>query len=75
MTRRTARTACATCGWWHASDDAHAVGRFAAGGPVGYRAAYLGAPLRATRAEAERDACQHRARRNATTRTNPGGPA
>lgn len=57
-------TPCPTCGWWHASDDTQAVNRFAAGGSVGYRAAYLGAPLRATRAEAESDACQHRARRN-----------
>lgn len=75
MTRRTARTACATCGWWHASDDAHAINRFAVGGPTAYRAAFPGAPVRASRVEAELDACQHRARQNATTHANPGGPA
>lgn len=58
------RTPCPTCGWWHASDDAHAINRFKMGGPLGYRAHYLGAPLRSTRAEAESDACQHRAAHN-----------
>lgn len=75
MTRRPARIPCPTCGWWHASDDAHAINRFAVGGPTAYRAAYLGAPLRASRADAELDACRHRARQNATTYANPGGRA
>ena len=49
---------CSVCGRVHQSDDAYAVGRFGAG-PVQYRGRFERAPLRATRAEAVDDLCQH----------------
>lgn len=55
------KRACPERGHVHCSDDVTAIGRFAAGGPLGYRAADVpGAPLRPTRAEAESDKCAHR---------------
>ncbi|MGV3564180.1 MAG: hypothetical protein ACO1ON_12960 [Nocardioides sp.] len=48
------------CGWTHDASEVRAIGRFAPGGPLGYRAwSVPDAPLRTTRAEAERDYCQH----------------
>lgn len=49
---------CPSCGHVHSRADAAAVGRFRPSGPTGYRA--VGGPVRATRAEAETDACTAR---------------
>ena len=51
---------CPTCGTIHGSDAVVAVGRFEPGGPLGYRAAKIDGPLRATREEAHRDVCAAR---------------
>lgn len=50
---------CPDCRHVHAGTDMRAIGRFT-GRPCTYRAHYGGAPERATRDEAMRDACQHR---------------
>lgn len=52
-------TPCPACAHIHGSDYARAVGRFRPEGPTGYRAR-SGGLLRATRAEAEADACRQR---------------
>ena len=49
---------CRDCGT--AIADTRAVGQFAPGGPIGYTARYLGAPLRASREEAAKDMCKWR---------------
>ena len=55
---------CPQCGWVHESDLARAVGAFQPDGPSGYWCTIIpNPPLRATRAEAERDGCRHRAER------------
>lgn len=55
---------CPRCGHIHRSDDAVAVGRFLEHGPIGYRARHTAhAPLRATRGQAEDDACLARIKR------------
>ena len=46
---------CARCGW--TGHQTVAEGKFTPGGPRGYRGAFDGAPIRATREEAERDVC------------------
>jgi hypothetical protein len=48
---------CPTCTHVHDPSWVRAQGRFHATGTVGYRAATPDAPLRATHAEAEADAC------------------
>lgn len=66
------KPACTKCNTVHPSNLARAIGRFNPNGPLGYRAAMGGpaAPLRATRAEAEQDACQQQApKRKAVTIT------
>lgn len=50
---------CPACTHIHDSDAARAIGRFRPEGPLGYRAR-SGGLLRATRAEAEADACRQR---------------
>ena len=51
---------CPACG--HAVHETAAVGRFQPGGPSGYRDPLdPGAPIRATRAEAEADVCRRQA--------------
>ena len=50
-------TPCNLCTYQHTPDLVRAVNRFHLGGPTGYRAVTLDAPLRATRAEAMADAC------------------
>ena len=50
---------CPDCGHVHTTADTWAVGRFAPG-PIGYTARYPGAPLRASREEAEKDMCDWR---------------
>ena len=48
---------CLVCGYIHRPETStHAVGRFTWAVPL-YRADFDGAPLRATRAEADADAC------------------
>lgn len=54
---RTTTKTCTSCGTVHPSDLARALGRFGGPAPAGYRAIYDGAPVRATREEAEQDAC------------------
>lgn len=51
---------CKHCNHIHAGDDARAIGRFAPGGPIGYKAKYEGSPLRTTRKQAKQDMCQWR---------------
>ena len=53
-------TACPLCGAIHTSTDTVAMHRFDPNQPTTYRAHYPFAPERATRAEAERDACRFR---------------
>lgn len=55
---------CKHCNHIHAGDDARAIGRFAPGGPLGYKANYEGSPLRTTRKQARQDMCQWRQRLN-----------
>lgn len=55
---------CPRCGHVHVTTWVRAQGRFHRNGPVGYRAAIPAAPLRATRAEAEQDVCDHLAGEN-----------
>ena len=61
---------CPDCGATHTSTDTCAVGRFLPTGPE-FRARYDGAPLRATRAEAERDMCRWRQDRRPLDRQEP----
>ncbi len=53
-------TACPLCGATHVSTDTVAMHRFDPNQPTTYRALDPFAPERATRAEAERDACRFR---------------
>ena len=53
-------TACPLCGATHTSTDTVAMHRFDPNRPTAFRALYPFAPERATRAEAERDACRFR---------------
>ena len=55
---------CKHCNHIHAGDDARAIGRFAPGGPLGYKANYEGSPLRTTRKQARQDMCQWRQEQN-----------
>lgn len=66
------RPPCPDCGNTHSAGDIHAVGRFRPAGVLGYRAR-SGGPLRATRAEAEADACLNRLTR--PTPPTTGAPA
>ena len=51
---------CAACGHTHTGTDTHALRRFEPTLAHTYAATYPRAPERTTRAQAERDMCQHR---------------
>ena len=52
---------CPSCDHIHAASDVTALGRFSPSRPIGYRAAYPGAPVQPSRAAAEQDMCNHHA--------------
>ena len=58
------KPACPDCGRTHVGTDAQAMRRFEPTLAHTFRATYPGAPERVTRAQAERDMCNHRQEQN-----------